>query len=244
MSYKRNDDEKKIILLKPFKELYSYLHFHKALEVIFVHEGVYEADVSVNHFTLIKDDILVVPSKSPHKINSTGNNCSCDILVIPENFFTPLDFSIDDCYYGRINDKSLFSNIQKIRNDGSFEDYSNFLLFLSEINKNYPKIKLKKDSKDGLTFELMKYVHENYNEQISLDNLSSEFGYSKYYISRLFNDSIGCPLNSYINYLRNDYIEENKKKGRKLIELIYESGFQTISAYYRFKKSQNKKPTV
>jgi len=244
MSYKRNDDEKKIILLKPFKELYSYLHFHKALEIVFVQDGVYEANVGEEHFDLIKDDILIIPSKIPHKINSISKVCFCNILVVPEIFFLPIGFNINDCYYGKINDRSLFLNIQNIKNDGSINDYSNFLLFLTNLTKNYQKTKIRSAKKERLAFDLLKYIHENYKETITLEILENKFGYSKYYISKIFNTEIGCPLNTYINYLRNDFIEENKSKGKRLIDLIYESGFQTLSAYYRFKNSKRKRPII
>ena len=85
---------------------------------------------------------------------------------------------------------------------------------------------------NDLMAEVIRYVDEHYNEKLTLDGLAAHFGYSKYYFSRLFNRTFNCSLTSYVNSVRARAVDEKHGSGKKT-DIIIESGFGTLSSYYR-----------
>ena len=83
---------------------------------------------------------------------------------------------------------------------------------------------------NSLVRKIIEYIDTNYDEEITLTSLSEYFGYSKYYFSAFFNKNFGCNLNSYLNNVRINKIEN--EHGSKT-ENILNCGFKTLSTYYR-----------
>ena len=82
--------------------------------------------------------------------------------------------------------------------------------------------------------DLLTYLSCHYMENLSLDDLSHEFGISKYHISRCFSQKIGCSFTNYLNALR----IQNANKMLLTTELpvtdiSYQSGFESLSTFYR-----------
>jgi AraC-like DNA-binding protein len=46
--------------------------------------------------------------------------------------------------------------------------------------------------------KIQKYIEKNFSEEISLDFLAKEFGYSKYHLNRMFAESTGKTIHAYI----------------------------------------------
>ena len=104
-------------------------------------------------------------------------------------------------------------------------------LILGLIAEKYEPAKVGGGNND-LMAEVIRYVDEHYNEKLTLDGLAAHFGYSKYYFSRLFNRTFNCSLTSYVNSVRARAVDEKHGSGKKT-DIIIESGFGTLSSYYR-----------
>lgn len=77
------------------------------------------------------------------------------------------------------------------------------------------------------------YLEKHYLEQIRLDELEKELGFSKYYLIRVFESVYGL---SPIRYTINLRIEESKKllhSGMKYTEVAYATGFYDQSHFIR-----------
>ena len=68
--------------------------------------------------------------------------------------------------------------------------------------EHYQTLPASATPKISTIMEALNYIDEHYAEPLSLDSISSVFGYNKYYFSRLFNTYIGENLNNYINMVR------------------------------------------
>ena len=98
----------------------------------------------------------------------------------------------------------------------------------------------------GIIVQALGYIDDHYAEPITLDSISSEFGYNKYYFSRLFNSYIGDTLNSYINMVRVRKVVSaaQKQSAPNLSVLVFENGFDSMTTFYRnFSKYYDKPPT-
>jgi AraC-like DNA-binding protein len=70
------------------------------------------------------------------------------------------------------------------------------LLSLNETNYNPILIE------EGMVTQAIKYIYENMNGEITLDDLAESAGLSKYYFSHRFKQEIGCSPMSYVRRLR------------------------------------------
>ena len=55
---------------------------------------------------------------------------------------------------------------------------------------------------NNLICDILKYINDNINEKISIEKLSSNFHYNRYYIMKLFKKEIHVTINNYINIKR------------------------------------------
>ncbi len=80
----------------------------------------------------------------------------------------------------------------------------------------------------------LKYLEENYTQNISLEQISNEANISRYYFSRLFRKTTGMNFNKYLARIRADKAEALIKTTRKpIIEIAYETGFYSVRTFNR-----------
>ena len=80
----------------------------------------------------------------------------------------------------------------------------------------------------------LKYLEENYTQNITLEQISKEVDLSRFYFSRLFRKTTGMNFNVYLTRIRLDKAEALIKTTRKsIIEIAYETGFYSIRTFNR-----------
>lgn len=76
------------------------------------------------------------------------------------------------------------------------------------------------------------YIEENLKEDLTVENIAEHTGFSAYHYYRLFNAYVGMPVMQYIRRRRmNHGISDIVNKGRKIIEVAMEYGFNTHSGF-------------
>ena len=119
-------------------------------------------------------------------------------------------------------------------------------IIIGSLLEHYQTLPASATPKISTIMEALNYIDEHYAEPLSLDSISSVFGYNKYYFSRLFNTYIGENLNNYINMvrIRNLVSSAKKKDNPNLSELVFENGFDSMTTFYRsFSKFYDRSPT-
>lgn len=80
--------------------------------------------------------------------------------------------------------------------------------------------------------KIASYIEEHLDEDLSLDRISGELHYSKYYISRVFAEKAGCTIYKYIQGRRLTLAAEELSKTRKPIaEIAYEAHYNSQQAF-------------
>lgn len=113
-----------------------------------------------------------------------------------------------------------------------FMVYANRLFLSQKDMKELSDIKC-----DENITNILNYINENLKENLSLDNISSKFYMSKYYLMHKFKEQTGYTIHSYI--LQKRLIMSNLliKKGKSITDACLESGFNDYSNFLRaFKK--------
>lgn len=110
------------------------------------------------------------------------------------------------------------------------EHYSSIFNEAYRHNQRYNKI----------IIDVIQYIESHYKEKLTLEDIATHFGYSKWYFSRFFNKYFGCSLPVYINSIRCSKIEQKKKSTLNKTYTILDEGFSSLSAYYKAKTHERK----
>lgn len=91
--------------------------------------------------------------------------------------------------------------------------------------------------------QLIEYIEDHLNENLSLEAIAQEFYVSKYHIAHIFKDRLGMSIHQYITKKRLTFCRE-AILGKASITEIYQSfGFSDYSSFYRaFKKEFGMSP--
>ncbi len=85
----------------------------------------------------------------------------------------------------------------------------------------------------NLYSEVVRYIHNNIEKPLSLDDLASEFYVSRSYISRVFREHLDISVHQYVLRLKLDRALDNIAGGASLSEAAMNYGFENYSTFYR-----------
>ena len=219
-----------------------FLHFHDSVEFVFMISGKNRIHINTQDKIIGGGEVTFAQCFEPHYylpepgaeyyvvlISSQYLNAYTDFSkkVFPTfmeqnaHFHTVLEF-LDLSY-------SLWGNANEAIKKG-------FAEMLIGLMKSFYPMEPVKSRKTTQTFvEILKYINEHFREEISLNQLANMFGYTRTYLSELFNEFTGMKLRDYINRCRiNEYYklkgEYAEMPQRNLAEL---SGFKSQNTFYR-----------
>jgi len=80
--------------------------------------------------------------------------------------------------------------------------------------------------------EILSYIEENLGEDLSLEYLAKEFNYSKFYLSRVFSENVGCTIYKYIQSRRlSKAAQKLAETDMPIVEIAYESHYSSQQAF-------------
>ncbi len=220
----------------------SVSHFHDKHELYYLVSGTSRYFINNEIFLLRAGDMVFIPKGAFHKTNIEQNKNAERIILVFDDEFAGGDFSgfIDDM---KANKHIRFSEHELHRVDGIFnkieKEYqkreANYIdmqkLYLRELfiiisryrQSNTP---VKTDTSLKLIEDIMHYISQNPDADLSLDALSQKYSISSNYLSKQFKKISGLLLSEYINISR-VYAAERllKQGGSPITEVATSCGF-------------------
>lgn len=99
---------------------------------------------------------------------------------------------------------------------------------------------MKKTTKDDYiqsVYKVIFYIEQNYNEDLTLEELSKVASFSKYHFHRIFKSIVGENLGDYIRRVRLSSTTLKFKTNQKITEIALDCGYETNSSFSKaFKK--------
>ena len=97
-----------------------------------------------------------------------------------------------------------------------------------------------------LICKIIKYIDQNINSKISIEDIESYFFYNRYYIMKLFKNELKLTIVEYINSMRiYNSILNIKNTNNTLLNIAYKNGFNSIEYFSEtFKKVVGVNPLI
>ena len=115
-----------------------------------------------------------------------------------------------------------------------------FIQLMVELNRSIKETvpKSSKETEDNFVYNVLKYINENYSEDMSLDGLAERFFVSKYHLSHSFRREVGVSVYRYIMLKRLLAAKELLQSGVPAGEVAYATGFGDYAGFWRAFKTE------
>lgn len=97
-------------------------------------------------------------------------------------------------------------------------------------------------SSDSHVEQLVSYINQNLEKDLSIDALASRFFFSKYHMMRKFKEETGCTIHSYVTSKRLLLARSLIAQGTPVIKAALQSGFRDYTTFSRAYKKQFRQP--
>lgn len=224
-------------------ECYDHLHFH--MEIAIVTKGQLHAIRETE--SLVIDEVmavLIMPYEL-HNYKSCGETETIIIEFNPMLFDELKDrgslkssvFKLTDSTLKYVKDKLFSANHSEIFIKSLIYPIINDLFTSKDAEVAFPVC-------SEICSAALKYIDENYTENINLKTAAKSVGCSYVYLSRIFSDNTGISFTSYLNRYRiMKSLKALTKTDMTISEIAYSCGFDTLRSYNReFKKCLNTTP--
>lgn len=255
---------------KPEKRagLLSEMHLHDEIEFVYVDEGQIDVLIDDKRYVAKQGTTFFINSRIPHSTIAVCDGTSGTLLQFRREDFFDKSIKIMSKYLPRLaavgdtpialfdGQSPIASAMRNIRDeyDDRNDAYEAFIIsgVYSILGHLYRKGVLADMTSFYDTHDLQKllpvleYIDDNYGKDLTLDQISSEFGLNPSYFSRMFKKAIGSGFTEYLNFVRICKSEKLlKNTDMSILNIALEVGFSSVSYFNRiFKKIKNCTPTV
>lgn len=219
-------------------------NWHDNTEFLYCIEGEGVVNSDSNSIEMKKGDTIVINARCLHTISS-GTLVRYHCLIIDNSFFKDNGIKIEEITFDeRFYDGDAQRLMLKIAECMKAHDVEYYvaeirlavLEYMCHVLKNHSHksyIKREKISK-GYTavLDTIEYINNHFSEKLTLEDLSSRAGFSRYHFSRIFKENTGVTIIEYINARRCDNAGYLLRETAKTISQIsMECGFESPSYF-------------
>ncbi len=223
-------------------------HYHNNVEIYILNDG--EQRITCNGLTykITNGTVVFFDSYDIHEYIKPELPCKDNcVLIFPFRYLTNFRAFRKKLKVSSpiIHDKELAQTLLKLV-DGILTKTKDENLLNATVDMILAFVEQKLDysssnqtSDISLVKKIIEYIYANFKTDLRLSTIAYNLGYTEEHLSREFHKIINQSIPSYVNKLRLDYVENELKKGeKKLVEIIYEAGFNNLQTYHRNKKAQ------
>ena len=223
-----------------YRDFHYVPHMHRHPELVHVREGELEIRLGDTVERLGENEFALIPSNCLHAYH-TPEHSLVDCCIFSEAFIPT--------FFKEIRGKRASS--VRFSCDEAVRDYAMRVLFTAKaipdrytlksvfyaiMGQYRQKIKFVRITikNELLMDKIVRYVSENFRENITLKSIAKTFGYEEHYLSRCFHQSIPMHFSRYVNLFRVDAATELlQHTDLPITEIALQSGFQSIRNFNR-----------
>lgn len=251
--------------LKDKKDMEFELHYHDFNKIIVFISGNVSYLIEGKAYKLKPWDILFVSSNDLHKVIINNDEPYERIIIWVNSKFLEMhnknNNNLLTCF--QLSSKLKINLFRMEEHNISLIKHTLFSLESATKDKEFGNIVLKNSlfiqlmvylnrlfmkntnhiEKNDIEYdkqieEIINYIKENLQENLSIDTLSSKFFINKYYLMHKFKSQTGYTVHKYIQQKRLTFSKSLIIKGHKITEVYIKCGFGDYSSFIRaFKKA-------
>ena len=234
--------------------LNSHSH-HDYYQIYYVIEN--EAEFVVNGSTTkLSENMLIFAHPhvehgiKPISVANALRMLEVKFIVLDDDLIEELSH-IPRVFYG--NDQ-LQKILREVVDEGFIKDFyfersivhlfSFFIYKMIQLNKNFNMGPSKKVIQTKPAAKIKEFINKHYRDEISLNKLAENVGYTKNYLCRLFRESTGITINEYLNTVRISHaVDMLLSSDIDVMEISKATGYTNIYHFLKtFKKMTNMSP--
>lgn len=226
-------------------------HYHEHYEILFFIKGDVNYFIEGADYWLTNGGLLMIPPSVLHGIKDYGNqNYERYVLHLYHSNFDKktlelLKAAFSGERYYTVTDgygiEQAISDIFEAAKTGieGAETIALSALFIKIITMKMRAASSKPVINVSKTVaEVIEYIGEHFQENISLDFISSEFFISKHHLNKMFKKGTGVTVHEYIILKRLNYAKSLIQKGVPKTQAAELAGFSDYSNFYKADKKR------
>lgn len=218
-------------------------HFHLNLEVFLLRKGGYTVRVGDRRQEVGAGSVVVIDSYEIHGYEDCAFKEARDacVVIFPYRYLQKFNEWRKNLTISEpiLCDETLCGELMQIADTyltgseqikGAAAD-----LFLARLYERLRFSENKARGDSSLVRQILSFIQENFQDDVSRKTIARELGYTESHISRVFHRCIGKSISEYVNGLRLAYVERLRASGvkRTTLDLLYEAGFKSQQTFYR-----------
>lgn len=242
---------------------YTMYHWHKDIELVFVLDGEARFFVENQNYLLSQNDILLINSNTLHSSEYEKPNLILVLQIDPqyfENYYRGFSNILFDCKSVGLVKTDKYDDIRKLLAEMMLvinRKQEAYYIRIQQLLFELILLLLKRHKRNELTnsktiikdneqlSRIIKYIDENYKNNITLSDLASLVYMNESYFSSYFKKNIGISLTKYLAAMRlQNSIKDLLSKDKNINEIALSNGFPNEKSYFKvFKQRYGITPT-
>ena len=228
------------------------LHFHRNIEIYGVTHGSVLASVAGEKKLLTDGQIAVSDCMEGHSFTVTdggtaetwyfhlGTNYLGTFRSVYKNSKLPR-FLLDSDYNTNVIYERIKTFLNRTDMPQELRCYGISCELIADIVERYGvESKVMNENDQSLLEEIIQYIFDHSNEDLTLENLSKIFYLTPKQLSKKLHESLGIDLREFINNIRVQKVDrmlsDPANKGLSIKEIASLCGFKYIETYYKVRK--------
>ena len=248
---------KVLLYTKPGRECYTNKHWHKNLEIDYIVRGQMWTNLNGEDRDLYDGDYILINSESVHQTCGKYPEEPVKYLVVLFSYSYIKSYFADyDNYYLDVNSNEqvrarvrdlLKAIVFEVENPSDFSKLkvvcamNQILMHLfTKCRKQkeiLPETRAAEDEPEYIT-KAIDFINENYQQKLSLEDISSFVGLTPTYFSRYFKATTHKTFKNYLNMVRLEHtLIDIQQNGMRETRAAFENGFPSVKSFIAVFKS-------
>lgn len=219
-------------------------HWHERMEFIRILSGEMQVVCGTNSMKLQPGDLAIFPPKMPHR-GYAKEDVEYDVLMFDVRSFyndsqvaqkcLPAIFDGRAKFFGKTSESATIQCFDKIcskEEKGSLEIIAYVYQLIYLLYENSLSEWTDVSRRSDIVMEMIEYIEENYDKELTITTMSEKFGYSGEHFCRKFKDATGLTPMKYLQIYRMEEANKLLKMGERNIGKIAEQCGFTDSNYF------------
>lgn len=219
-------------------------NWHEHIELLFCKSGVGSVQLDDRKYSFKEGDFVIVNSQVIHSLTGISDICF-DFAHIDRSFLALNEIDTSALRFSEYikNDDTIKELFLQLKESLGYEDTfkkarvnKDVIALMLYICENYIDERSQADITD-MVFERVKkvmfYLKQNFDKELTLEEIAKKAGINKYQLAREFKLSTGDSVFEFINSLRCKEARNMLKKDASVTEAALSCGFSNLSYFSR-----------